>query len=458
MKIRTDFVTNSSSSSYVVSLFIEDEDNTLYKLMKRTVITGDAGDGCIGSDDETDVFELYKNIKDELYKGKNSYKGKLVKRIILEELNEGRGECLNDLDDPLKKLIEIWKRNNEIFNADEETLNNLNLFLKGEYNFDSLTTTKYLDPDTLTETTRYKVGYDLIYGNKGAVDNEKSIKNKVSYLDSKPLYRYTPDKITRCGLTQREVLKYFTSTENYYVNSHVEVEFDDYQRAFYNCKVPVRIGSIVIVDKENTSVKAMVVNILGKFVSNTKLITKKYVPTIEELKNMPNLTYYLTENQKSCVVDAYNQSYDVIIIPDTYKNLPVIDIANDVFKYKDIKEITFSKNIKIISEKTIFWCKKLEKIVFSHGVEQIENYAICNCDMLKCIELPKSLKSIGENALNFCNVEEIYYNGTLEDWKKIKIVNYNSFLQSFSKLYVLDETGDITYNDKKYKLYIGPRW
>ena len=55
-------------------------------------------------------------------------------------------------------------------------------------------------------------------------------------------------------------------------------------------------------------------------------------------------------------------------------------------------------------------------------VTVIKEYAFAHCTKLQTIELPKSLKKIKNSTFFMCtHLSTINYNGTKEDWKKIKI-------------------------------------
>jgi len=88
------------------------------------------------------------------------------------------------------------------------------------------------------------------------------------------------------------------------------------------------------------------------------------------------------------------------------------------------------------------------------------------CKNVKVISLPKTIKTIGWCAFTDIDVEELYYDGTIEDFNNIKIdsIGYDpitlrpedvgsSPLKNFTKFYLLDDNGDVIYNNKKYKLH-----
>ena len=75
----------------------------------------------------------------------------------------------------------------------------------------------------------------------------------------------------------------------------------------------------------------------------------------------------------------------------------------------------------------------------------IKEYAFDNCTKLQSIQLPKSLKKIKNSAFLMCtHLSTINYNGTKEDWKKIKIdLMGNSVLFNSIKINCIDDTIEI---------------
>lgn len=75
----------------------------------------------------------------------------------------------------------------------------------------------------------------------------------------------------------------------------------------------------------------------------------------------------------------------------------------------------------------------------------IKEHAFDRCTKLQTIELPKSVKKIKNSAFLMCtHLSTINYNGTKEDWKKIKIgLTGNSVLFNSIKINCIDGTIEI---------------
>ena len=63
----------------------------------------------------------------------------------------------------------------------------------------------------------------------------------------------------------------------------------------------------------------------------------------------------------------------------------------------------------------------IEDFVIPNGIKKIEWYAFSWCDF-KSITIPKSVEIIEDSAFSNCNeLTDVYYEGTWDDWNKIKI-------------------------------------
>ena len=160
-------------------------------------------------------------------------------------------------------------------------------------------------------------------------------------------------------------------------------------------------------------------------------------------------------------------------------NIPnsVVTLGERAFYFSGIENITLSENITTIGEWTFFGtplksviipnsvtsigenafecCEQLENIVLSENLTKIDSCALSNLLSLKNIVIPKSVTTICDNAFMSNVLDNVYYNGTLEDWLTIifEIQSGSSNpLCCGAKLYLLDENGTVEYLGKKYSL------
>ena len=205
-------------------------------------------------------------------------------------------------------------------------------------------------------------------------------------------------------------------------------EIDDY--AFRNCNL---IESIVFSD----SIEKIGTN---AFDLCTGL---KNIEISSSIKQIEPSSFAYCNHLESIKVDPNNKIYD------SRDNCNAIIETETNCLIKGCKTTVIPETVKIIGVWSFYKCD-LVKIVIPEGVIHINEKAFyqCNTMFLLQIEIPNTVKTIGEGAFAFSrNFNNFYFNGTLEEWKSIKI--YGSFddpSEYANNFYVLDE------NNKYYKV------
>lgn len=134
----------------------------------------------------------------------------------------------------------------------------------------------------------------------------------------------------------------------------------------------------------------------------------KNIPYSENLEYKPAFLWLHPERLPVGVVSIGEDAKGVIKIPNRAKNsygkeVPVVAISKDAFTGQD----------------------KITDVVLPSGIEHIPAGAFSGCSSLKRITIPKSLKVILREAFDGCvNLEDIYYEGTMEEWKEVNIVHH----------------------------------
>ena len=98
---------------------------------------------------------------------------------------------------------------------------------------------------------------------------------------------------------------------------------------------------------------------------------------------------------------SLKQEVDVII-PETYKGLPVNEIRGNVFQNLDFSHITLPSGLTQIRASTFENCRWLEEIVIPEGVTRIASHAFCDCHRLKSAVIPSTVTEIGSSAFRRC--------------------------------------------------------
>ncbi len=153
------------------------------------------------------------------------------------------------------------------------------------------------------------------------------------------------------------------------------------------------------------------------------------------------IEYTLINDGKAYAVAGVGTAKDTaVVIPDTFKGLPVVEIAQMAFFEKDITSIELSSQIEKIGS-AAFEKTRLKSVVFSSNsrLEIIEDGAFRWCEGLKSIKLPQGLEVIGEGAFELCSgltsvtlpkSLEILGNRAFENCESLTKVNLNKGLVS----------------------------
>ena len=118
------------------------------------------------------------------------------------------------------------------------------------------------------------------------------------------------------------------------------------------------------------------------------------------------LSYTLSRN--NYIVAGIGECTDTdIIIPATYKGLPVTSIGDEAFYW-------------------VTGCSSLTSVVIPNSVTSIGDEAFRYCRTLSSIVIPDSVTSIGERAFESCIITDVYYSGDIAGWCAIGYVDSGS--------------------------------
>ena len=103
-----------------------------------------------------------------------------------------------------------------------------------------------------------------------------------------------------------------------------------------------------------------------------------------------------------------------------------------------VSEINFKGNVYYVKEIDDFaFCGlNVESIVIPEGITYLDRSAFESCENLKNITLPSTLECLYYDVFcNDFNLENVYFNGTIEDWCKVTI--YSNPMYYASNFYIL---------------------
>ena len=158
------------------------------------------------------------------------------------------------------------------------------------------------------------------------------------------------------------------------------------------------------------------------------------------IKEYTDTNYEIVLKDGSKITDTLVVPYQVEIDGEMYK-ITEADISmrwyNPTHEYNgyrlpSVKNIIYPNTIEkvnILHTRFIGYNKIIEKIILPRKLKEIDDYAFSGCKSLKNIEIPNSVISIGKDAFLSCiNLTTVNYTGTIEQWNKISIDDWNTDL------------------------------
>ena len=141
-----------------------------------------------------------------------------------------------------------------------------------------------------------------------------------------------------------------------------------------------------------------------------------------------NLYYKEIPDKEEYCIAGIRYGYTVnddMIIPTTYEDLPITEIAEEALKGADLKTVNVSPTIRNIREGA-FTESLVKTVNCSFGLTGIATDAFKNCYLLREISIHPSLMFIGENAFSGCvSLVTVNFYGTLEQFNKINVMAGN---------------------------------
>ena len=97
----------------------------------------------------------------------------------------------------------------------------------------------------------------------------------------------------------------------------------------------------------------------------------------------------------------------------------------------NLKNVVLNDGLTSLKASTFEDCGSLSSIIIPEGIVTIGNYAFGDCKNLKNITIPKTVTVIDKYAFGYCdNLDDVFYNGSEDDWNKIYIATGNDALSN----------------------------
>ena len=149
-------------------------------------------------------------------------------------------------------------------------------------------------------------------------------------------------------------------------------------------------------------------------ISIPKSITKLAESAFEGCTNITSLS-----------VDSENKVFD------SRDNCNAIIETKSNTLYIGCQNTVVPDSVTSIGDGAFLECSNLESLAIPEGVSTIGVQAFYWCTNLKNITIPKTVKKIGISSFFKCDtLADVYYNGTVSQWKAIDINSYNETLNA----------------------------
>ena len=420
MKIRTDFVTNSSSSSFTVAI--------CFKMKDGKEISHSAE----WADEETDMIvkksplefakakdmdELIKTLDDSIYIDFPRFDDEIDEEdediIDASDEYEERSNSQKKFGKALKSELKKY----EINDIDSITLKAFetdDVYSYNSYKYDELPPKYYENQDFDDEDyhqTHYQVyKYDFqkneatYYDDGGWVETNGGIGGSINFKIDKAYKKTDLNNFEENNTSKNKVVK----------------KSDDNK----NSKLKIQKGVLISGKGINVIIPDSVISIgSGAFSDCDNLETVKISDSVISIGKG---AFFMDENLKTINIpdsvtsigeEAFNgcKSLETVIIPDSVK-----EIGYSAFEQcENLRTVKISNSIELLEDNIFSDCETLKEVIIPDSVTSIGCYAFNNCGSLETVIIPDSVTEIGEGAFVGCDsLTKVHLPEHLKEYKE----------------------------------------
>ncbi len=132
-----------------------------------------------------------------------------------------------------------------------------------------------------------------------------------------------------------------------------------------------------------------------------------------ERPHEPGMTFSLIDSNTAFEITGQGTASGDIVIPDTYRGLPVTSIGANAFmgsvtSGSTVTSVTFGSNVKNIGDYAFANCTKLTRLTLPEGLESIGDYAFQLCSGISgTVAIPDSVTHVGQYAFQNCRMTSL---------------------------------------------------
>ena len=126
-------------------------------------------------------------------------------------------------------------------------------------------------------------------------------------------------------------------------------------------------------------------------------------------------TYVMSINYEGIMIEAYNGTSDVVVIPAVIDGQPVVEVADYIFANDStVRGVVFPETVANLGE--VFVNSTCIELVIAEGVQSIQQVCFVNCSALREVILGDGLTKIGILAFSTCAaLEKVYIPASLTE-------------------------------------------
>ncbi len=134
----------------------------------------------------------------------------------------------------------------------------------------------------------------------------------------------------------------------------------------------------------------------------------------QDLETERTFSLYLNYNKDGYIITDYFGEFENVVVPNTYKDLPIVEIDNEVFKYDEfLKSVLIPNSVRKIGAEAFYYCENLESVSIEDDsqLSKIRYRAFSNCSNLKTVDLGQNpaLTTIEARAFYECKSLSAFY-------------------------------------------------
>lgn len=161
-------------------------------------------------------------------------------------------------------------------------------------------------------------------------------------------------------------------------------------------------------------------------------------PIIDNVDDFLFTSNYVNEKLEYYLIGYVGNNKD-IVLPDSYKDSTYIIDSYAFYNNSIIETVVISDGVTAINGGAFKYCTNLKSVVLGNNVTTIIGTTFNYSYKLKDIYIPSSLKSITGAVFEWCQLENVYYSGTIDEWAEISFGDRYCNPIRGAKFYINDE-------------------